>query len=165
MATTQATTSQRGTPLPQKGASPNRGRMSNEDKQERLDALKIIPQADTIAKLAGMRFTDPNDPEKKGKLTFHQLVAVQIMAAGAEKEAKRVKDEAQKDLNAALSAAGRDSVMDGENKVTIVIGQSGARLDAKRLYELGVPEETIAKATVMGHEFSYVLVTPPKVAK
>lgn len=151
--TTSSTTSQRGTPLPQKGASSTKGRMSNEDKQERLDALKIIPQADTIPRLKGMK--------------FHQLVARHMSASQAEKEAKQEKDEAGKDIMAALGAVGRDSVMDGDNKVTIVNGKSGARLDAKKLYELGVSEEIIAKATVMGNEFAYALVTPPreKVAK
>lgn len=149
MATTQNSTGERGTPLPQKGQTGTRtARLTDDDKQERLDALKIIPQADTIPKLKGMK--------------FHQAVERHRSASMAEKEAKAEKDEAGKDIMAALGAVGRDSVMDGTVRVSVVNGRSAARLDAKKLYELGVSGDIIAKATVMGNEFAYALVTVPK---
>ncbi len=151
MATTQNSTghaqAERGTPLPQKGAA-KPGRLTNEDKQERLDALKIVPQADTIPRLKEMK--------------FRQLVERHKSASAAEKAAKAEKDEVGKDIMAALSAVGRECVMQGVDRVTIVNGKSAARIDPKRLYELGVSEDIIAKATVMGNEFAYALVTPPR---
>lgn len=148
MATTQSGTAERGTLIPQKGTGKPAGRMTQADKDERLDALKIVPQADTLPKLKGMQ--------------FHKLVARHQSASEAEKAAKKEKDEAGKDIMAALGAVGRDVVMCGEAKVTVVNGRSAARIDARKLYELGVSEDVIAKATVMGNEFAYALITVPK---
>jgi hypothetical protein len=151
MATTQNATGERGTPIPQKGTSKPSGRLTQEDKQERLDALKIVPQADSIPRLKAMR--------------FHQAVERHKSASQAEKAAKQEKDEAGRDIMAALGAVGRDSIMDGDAKVSVVNGRSAARIDAKLLFQLGVSEDIIAKATVMGNEFSYALVTLPKEKK
>jgi hypothetical protein len=151
MATTQHANAtgdrERGTPLTQKGTG-RPTKLSQEDKAERLDALKIVPQADSIPKLKGMK--------------FHQLVERHRSASAAEKDAKAEKDEAGKDIMAALGAVGRDSVMDGAVKVSVVNGRSAARIDAKLLYQAGVSEDVIARCTVMGNEFAYALVTAPK---
>jgi hypothetical protein len=151
MATTQSgnNTAERGTPLPQKSGGGTRGgKLSTEDKQERLDALHIVPQADSIPRLKAMKFNAMVERHKSASL--------------AEKEAKKEKDEAGKDIMAALSAVGRNEVMNGVDKVKLVYGQSAARIDAKKLYELGVSEDIIAKATVLGNEFAYPLITVPK---
>lgn len=151
MANTQETTSPRGTPLPQKGASKPAGKLTADEKADRLDALKIVPQADTIPRLKQMK--------------FHQLVERHKSASSAEKEAKREKDEAGKDIQAALAAVDRDCVMDGLDKVTIVNGRSAARVDAKLLYQAGVSEDVIARCTVMGNEFAYALISSPREKK
>lgn len=153
MATTQTGSSRdRGTPLPQSGTRPGAtGRMTQDDKQERLDALKIVPQGDSIPKLKAQG--------------FHRVVERYRSASAAEKEAKQEKDEAGKDLMAMLASVGRDKVLDGSIPVTVCSGKSASRLDPKKLYELGVSEDLIARATILGNEYQYVLVTEPKVKK
>ncbi len=123
-------------------------KLSKEEVNDRLDDLGIVPQHDTFPVLKRLKFSD--------------AVKRYQEASALEKEGKAAKDEAGKEIVAALAAAGREKVMYGDVPVSMVEGRSASRLDPKRLLSKGVSADVIAACTVQGGTYTYALVGKPK---